>query len=93
MEKRRIKMGFREEGEPQNKGKNEICKHGSSGEKRRQIRSRAVVVPYFVENRDYKFDWMRRTKTMGSHFNVMGLRSVYVLEVSAVGFPLIQNPL
>jgi hypothetical protein len=38
MEKRRIKMGFREEGEPQNKGKNEICKHGSSGEKRRQIR-------------------------------------------------------
>jgi hypothetical protein len=42
-----------------------------SGGKIRQIRSRAVVVPYFTVTITIRCDWMRRKKTMGSHFNVV----------------------
>jgi hypothetical protein len=53
------------------------------------IRSRPVAVPYFAVTVTIRCDWMRRTKTMGSHFDVTACRTVSVLRVSAVRFPVI----
>jgi hypothetical protein len=43
-----------------------------------QIRSRTVAVPYFAVTATVRCDWMRRTKTIGSHLNVLACRTVYV---------------
>jgi hypothetical protein len=50
-----------------------------------QLCSCAVAV--FAVTVTIRCDWMRRTKTMGSHFNVTACR------VRAVSFSLIRNPL
>jgi hypothetical protein len=59
--------------------------YSASVGKIRQIRTHAVTVPYFTVTVTIRCDWMRRTKTMGSHFNVTACR------VGAVSFPLIRN--
>jgi hypothetical protein len=43
------------------------------------IPSCAVAVPYFPVAVTIRCDWMRRTKTMGSHFNVTACHTVYVV--------------
>jgi SNF family Na+-dependent transporter len=48
-------------------------------EKIREIPSCAVGVPYLVVTVTTRCDWMGRTKTMGSHFNVTEYRTVSVL--------------
>jgi hypothetical protein len=62
-----------------------------SGKKYSKYRSRAVAVPYFTETVTIRYDWMRRTETMESLFNVTGSRSSSVLYISAVSFQLIYE--
>jgi hypothetical protein len=45
----------------------------------KKYRIKFVVVLYFTVTVAMRCDWMRRTKTMGSHFNVTACRTVYVL--------------
>jgi hypothetical protein len=56
----------------------------------RQIRGRAVAVPYFTVTVSIRCDTLCMKK-MGSHLNVTACNTVSVLLVSAVSFTLSQN--
>jgi hypothetical protein len=62
-------------GENNNLDSHKVIFNSCEWEEIRQILSRAVAVPYCVVTVTIRCDWMRRTKTMGSHFNVMACRS------------------